>query len=89
MIVSVTDRILFGGSNYFGGDEAKISSLLSLPSGTLSIATGIIGFIICYHIVFKVVPIDYRYSFFIAGLIGSAIGFILWMNIIGPLIFPL
>src|SRR5690606_11477284 len=56
LIISVTGRILFGASNYFGGDEAEISSMLSLPSGTLSIATGIIGFIICYHIVFKIVP---------------------------------
>src|SRR5690606_27611797 len=89
LVITVTDRILFGGSSYFGGDEVEISSMLSLPTGTISIVTGIIGIIICYHIVFKVVPINYRYSFIIAGVIGSASGFILWMYFLGPLIFPL
>ena len=72
----------------FGGDEANISKLLNLPTGTIGIATGIVGALICATVVFKVVPAEYRLSFIISGVLGSAIGYLMWFEWIGPILLP-
>lgn len=87
LLMSVLDGIIFNSGYYFGGDEARISNMLELPVGTIPIILGIIGTAICWYVIFKIIPLDKRISFITGGLIGGTLGYILWMNFIGPLIF--
>lgn len=75
-------------SSLFWGDELKISTYLNLFEGTVSILLGIIGLLILSVVFFKIIPIKYRLSFIFSALIGSFIGYVLWMILVGPLILP-
>ncbi|MCF8371254.1 MAG: hypothetical protein K9H64_06515 [Bacteroidales bacterium] len=86
LVMSISSGI-FDGS-YFGGDEAKISKILEIPTGTIPIILGVLGLLVSLYIVFKVIPKEKRFDFIIAGFIGGISGYILWMNIIGPRILP-
>lgn len=66
----------------------KISTYLNLFEGTVSILLGIIGLLILSVVFFKIIPIKYRLSFIFSALIGSFIGYVLWMILVGPLILP-
>ena len=72
---------------FFGGDEAKLSELLGWPKGTLGVLFAVIGLLICFYLVFKVVPYKLRFTFILAGIFGSLGGFWIWMNWLGPLLF--
>ncbi len=88
VMTSIGIEIISPNGNYFGGDEEEISSTLNLWSGTFSTVLGIIGLAVCVYIVFKIVPKKLRLTFILSGLIGGVFGFILWMNILGPIILP-
>lgn len=75
-------------SSFFWGDEARISKLLEIHSGTLSLSLGMISIVIIYLIVFKIIPYKLRFTFIISGFIGSFIGIFLWTILIGPKILP-
>ncbi len=85
---SVVLGIIKGTGSYFGGDEAKISTMLDLPIGTFSIILGVLGLIISLFVIFKIIPYNKRLTFIVGGLIGGISGFVLWMDIIGPKILP-
>lgn len=72
----------------FGGDEAEISALLGLPSGTVGIITAIMAIVICSIIVFRIVPRQDRKVFITSGIIGSVLGYLIWFEWIGPLLLP-
>ena len=80
--------LFFSKPYFFGGDEAKISSILGFPIGTVGILTAIIAFVICVYVVLNVVPKMIRYQFIISGILGSAIGFVLWFFALGPMLLP-
>lgn len=80
--------IIVGNGGYFSGDEARISTMLELPVGTFSIILGILGLIVSFYIIFRIVPFNKRLAFISGGLIGGISGFILWMNLLGPKILP-
>ncbi len=88
LIVRFTKHILNSKNSMFGGDEANISKLLNLPTGTIGIGTGIVGALICAIVVFKVVPVEYRLRFVLSGIIGSVIGYLMWFELIGPILLP-
>ncbi len=88
LTMSISKGVLCGSGRYFGGDEAWISNMLYMPSGVVPIVLGVIGLIISVYVVFKVVPKRTRLSFIIGGFIGGGIGFVLWMNFIGPIVLP-
>lgn len=82
-------QFIFKKSNsFFWGDELKISTYLNLFEGTISILLGILGFFILSFIFFKIIPINYRFSFIVSAFIGSFVGYVLWMILIGPLVLP-
>ncbi len=80
---------LFFNKNYFGGDELHISNYLNLYAGTFSILLGLVGFLISFFVVFKIIPIKLRFTFILSGFIGGINGFILWMHYLGPIILPI
>ncbi len=73
--------------DYFYGDEAKIATLLNLQEGTLLLPLGIIGFGILF-LTIKAIPNRLRHTFVLAVMVGSAIGYLLWMKLLGPLVLP-
>ena len=86
--ISIFNSLFIKSSRIFGGDEASISKSLNLPPGTMSIVTGVIGTMICAFVVFKIVPQLHRSYFFIFGIMGSALGYILWFHCLGPILLP-
>ncbi len=88
LTVSVANGIFGSSKSYFGGDEMKISKMLNLPSGTLSIVLGIIGLLISLFVIFRIVPRSARFTFICAGFLGGVSGFVLWMKVFGPIILP-
>ena len=72
----------------YGGDEEGIARVLGWHPGAVAIPLGIIGGLVGLYVVFKVIPRKLRLSFIIAGLVGSAIGWVFWMNWVGPILLP-
>jgi hypothetical protein len=75
------------GTNNFHGDEFRISNYLDVHQWSIPIITGVFGTIIALYVIFKIIPLKYRFTFIIAGFLGSISGFILWFNYLGPWLF--
>ena len=88
LIVGLAQALLSGSSHYFGGDELSMASFKGLPPGTFAVSLGFIGALVALYITFRVVPAGYRASFVLGGFIGSAIGFVGWMYVLGPILLP-
>ena len=88
LFMSITIELIKPNGSFFGGDEKKISELLELWPGTLSISLGLIGILISIYIIFKVIPYKLRFTFILSGLLGGVIGFVLWVKIFGPTLLP-
>lgn len=85
---SILHKLKFPDQGIFRGDEAGLSMLLNLPTGTFGILFGLLGLLVGLYIVFKVVPAHLRLTFILSGLLGGISGFILWMKVIGPIVLP-
>ena len=70
------------------GDEARISNYFHLPVGSVNIATGLVSLVLLLWVIFYIVPKDQRLSFILAGFAGSVLGFVIWMQWIGPVVLP-
>ncbi|CAM3578295.1 hypothetical protein FLGE108171_04055 [Flavobacterium gelidilacus] len=88
-IYSFLRRLINNNASYFGrGDETEIAEFLNIPKGTFDVIFGLSGLIISLFVIFKFIPLKYRLTFVISGLIGSSLGFYIWMYKIGPIILP-
>ncbi|MFK7908307.1 MAG: hypothetical protein AB8B69_24470 [Chitinophagales bacterium] len=88
LLLGIAGEIINPNGSFFGGDEAKISSLLNLPIGTFSIILGTTGLAVSLFVVFKIVDRKLQATFILSGLLGGVSGFVLWMMILGPKILP-
>lgn len=88
LVISIGSELLSPDGKYFGGDERKISSLLGIWPGSLSVILGLIGLAISLYIVFWVVPKKMQLTFILSGIIGGTLGFYSWMYCIGPILIP-
>ncbi len=88
LFMSVVFGILNGSGNYFGGDEAHLSRYLNLPTGTVPILFGAIGMLISLFVIFKIIPLKFRFTFILAGFIGGISGFYFWLYYLGPIVLP-
>ena len=73
---------------HFSGDEYHIALMLRIPSETISLIAGIVGFVISLIVIFKIIDYKNRSAFIVSGLLGGIIGFIFWMRIVGPILLP-
>ena len=87
-IFTISNELKNPDGYYFGGDEFKISNYLGLWEGTISSILGIIALLITGYVAFYIISIKNRLTFALSGFIGSALGFVLWMIIIGPKLLP-
>lgn len=81
-------KLLFYGKTKFNGDEFQLSEMLGLPSWTIPTIALIPGVIISLYVIFKVIPLKYRFSFISAGLVGGILGFLIWLEWLGPQLMP-
>lgn len=88
VVQSISREIISPNGSYFSGDEKNISAILNLWSGTVSILLGTIGLLVSIYIIFRIIPIRFRYTFILGGLFGGILGFYLWINIVGPVLIP-
>lgn len=88
LITSIGGKIISQNETWFGGDELHISTGLNLWSGTIPIILATLGLAVANYVIFKIISKKIRLTFILSGLIGGIMGFILWMNIIGPKILP-
>ena len=86
--MSISREIISPNGTWFGGDEKIISQGFELWPGTFPILLGLLGLLISIFVIFKIIPNKIRLTFILSGFIGGIIGFILWMNIIGPKLIP-
>lgn len=85
-VMASRSYILYGTNN-FRGDEFGISVYLGLNQWAVPIMTAILGAIIASFVIFMIIPLRYRFTFILAGFLGSISGFILWFEYLGPLLF--
>jgi len=88
LVTSIGGELISSNGIWFGGDELHISQELNLWSGTIPIILATLGIAIAIYVIFKIIPKKIRLTFILSGIIGGIMGFILWMNIIGPKILP-
>jgi len=75
------------GITNFSGDEFGISTYLGFNQWTIPIMTAILGAIIASFVIFMIVPKRYRFTFILAGFVGSIVGYMSWFGYVGPLLF--
>lgn len=79
---------LFQGRENIHGDEFKLSDYFELNPWVVPAIGFIIGATISLYVIFRVIPLKYRFSFILAGLVGGVLGFLIWFEGLGPLLFP-
>lgn len=80
-------EIVFYGDKGFVGDEFGISTHFGLNQWVVPIITMLLGFVIALYIIFKVIPLKYRFSFILSGFLGGLAGFGIWFGFLGEMLF--
>lgn len=81
-------KYLFTSNVTKGNDEVKMAQYLELPLMLPAVILGILGLLVLIYVTFFKIPIDKRFTFIISGIMGSVCGFVLWMDILGPILMP-
>jgi hypothetical protein len=69
-------------------DEGRIDYYLNLPVMTTDLVGAIIAMALLIWVTFFVIPRPQRLMFIVAGFLGSAAGFFIWMQWLGPALLP-
>lgn len=80
--------IVYSKSN-FHGDEFRISRYLGFNEWIIPTITFVLGLFISGYVIFKIIPVTYRFTFILSGLIGGISGFALWFGFLGETLFSL
>lgn len=79
---------LFSIKTKMTGDEERIAHHLDINEWLPISAWAFLGTLVLIIVTFIYIPKQQRFTFVCAGVTGSAIGFILWMDVLGPVILP-
>lgn len=69
-------------------DEIELAQLAGLPTWSISAGSAAFGALVCGWVVFRLVPARIRGRFLVTGLLGSALGYVLWFHLLGPAVLP-
>lgn len=95
-----SSRMLFnplvsGTTYFFGqsdrlimGDELHIGMMAGIPPVLLSAVLFLIALSICCLVVFRFMPVEFRRRFILCGILGSGLGYLVWMKLLGPWLLP-
>lgn len=86
-VMAVFEKV-FQARDNTSGDEFKLSYYFELNPWTVPAIGFIIGMVISLYVIFRVIPIRYRFTFTISGLVGGVLGFLIWFDGLGPILFP-
>ncbi len=79
---------IFTGKWFITGDEGVLSHHLKINNGSINATTALIASILLSFVYFTFTPKSQRLTFLVSGLIGSVLGAILWLIVLGPLLMP-
>ncbi|WP_340155245.1 hypothetical protein [uncultured Winogradskyella sp.] len=85
-ITAIYGSMLYSKSN-FHTDEFRISRYLGLNEWIIPTIALMIGLLISCYVVFKIIPIKYRFTFIVSGLVGGISGFAIWLGFLGEALF--
>ena len=88
MTLSVLSEIRDPNGTYFGGDEARIARYLDWSSGSVAIPLFCIGLAIALWVIFQIIPAKHRLTFILSGLVGGSARYVVWLQLLGPIILP-
>lgn len=63
-------------------DEVELAAAFGLPPLSLGLSTGIAGAVVAGWVFFNYVPARLRLSFFLAGLFGGGLGYLIWVRLL-------
>ena len=90
LATAIADGLLKQGRVvYWGGDEHYIAQMMDWPLWSVGLPLGLIGAMVGLYVFFKVLPKQLRLTFLLSGLAGSAIGWLFWMEFLGPILLPI
>ena len=81
--------IMVKGKYAHHDDESRINVALNLPPLSLHIVTSLIGIGILSFIILKIIPLQQRFTFILSGIFGGVLGYLIWLEWLGPKLLPL
>lgn len=87
-ITGLYSALRYSKSNFIG-DEFRISRLLGFNEWFVPSIALVLGLVITCYVIFKIIPLNYRFSFLISGFIGGILGYVIWYEFLGSFIFNL
>ena len=81
-------RLIYNEEGYIGGDERYISEALGLHPIVVPAILGLIGLLLSLFVIFKTIPRKFQLIFIFSGVIGGIAGFLLWFEVLGPVLIP-
>jgi hypothetical protein len=88
LAMSIAFELISPDGSFFSGDEVYISRGLGLWEGTIPLLLGALGILVSAYVIFRIIPPQIRLTFFVSGLLGGGLGFVLWVDILGPILLP-
>jgi hypothetical protein len=85
---TVLFRTILHGDVASRNDEFKLSRYLDLNQWTIPTVALVVGTVICTYVIFRVIPLQYRFTFLVAGFAGGILGYFIWLRWMGPVILP-
>lgn len=87
-LITIIISSIFNKTVALNGDEIYISNYLGFNPFFFNLTLGIMGAIICFVTVFKLLPTKYRLNIIIGSLFGTCIGFVIWFYFLGKIVLP-
>lgn len=88
ILVTWVAGYFFTGQFSLGGDEIGLAINLGLPMVTILSITALIALGLLAFIIFKILPVNVRFTFILAGFFGGIFGYFFWLFWIGPILLP-
>ncbi|MFP5436398.1 MAG: hypothetical protein ACLGH8_01260 [Bacteroidia bacterium] len=76
------------GRTSYGDDETRIDLYFGLPLSCTGLTTAIIATALLSWVTFFVIPKNQRLTFIVSGLAGSLLGWMVWLEWMGPVLLP-
>lgn len=70
------------------GDEIQLALHLGLPHWSVISVMAFLGGIVLTIVVFKFIPPRQRFTFIVSGIVGGILGYLFWLEWLGPVIMP-
>ncbi len=86
-MVSIAIELFNPNGFWFGGDEARISRSFGWHYAIVPVVTGILGLFACLYIL-SIIPKRILPTFILGGLVGCALGWLVWMKWLGVVVMP-